>query len=89
MRKLASKHYPDPKCPNCKHSIAGPAFLSRQQLANRWGMSYRTLNNWAVLNKGPTSILIGGTLRRYELAAVIAYEQASGPPPCEVPKRIK
>lgn len=51
--------------------------LSAEQLAERWGMSSGTLENWRAKKKGPNFLRIGGakgSLIYYRMADVLAYE---------------
>lgn len=50
-------------------------FMNRSELAQRWSMSPRTLENWAVQGRGPTPRRFGKRVL-YRLADVEAYEQA-------------
>lgn len=49
--------------------------LSEQDLANRWGISVRTLQDWRYKKTGPEFIKFGGWTVRYPLKAVIGYEE--------------
>ena len=49
--------------------------LSAANLARRWHISLRTLERWRTAGKGPTSMMLGGSVR-YRLADVLAFEQA-------------
>ena len=49
--------------------------LSEQDLANRWGISVRTLQDWRYKKTGPEFIKFGGWTVRYPLKAVIRYEE--------------
>lgn len=48
-------------------------FLTRVQLAERWAMSPRTLENWAVWDRGPKFCRFGKRVM-YRLEDVLAYE---------------
>ncbi|MBN7460696.1 DNA-binding protein [Mycobacteroides abscessus subsp. abscessus] len=50
-------------------------FMNRRELAERWSMSPRTLENWAVLGRGPAPRRFGKRVL-YRLADVEAFEQA-------------
>ncbi|WP_138843656.1 helix-turn-helix transcriptional regulator [Rhodococcus pyridinivorans] len=50
-------------------------FLSRQEVADRYGIPARTLDQWASLGKGPRFIKIG-RYARYRLEDVVAWENA-------------
>jgi Helix-turn-helix domain len=47
--------------------------MGQGQLAQRWGLSPRTLERWRWLKLGPAYIKIGGRVR-YRLKDVLAYE---------------
>ncbi|MDM2407475.1 DNA-binding protein [Mycobacteroides abscessus] len=49
--------------------------MNRRELAERWSMSPRTLENWAVLGRGPAPRRFGKRVL-YRLADVEAFEQA-------------
>jgi len=49
-------------------------YLNEFQVAERWGMSHKTLQRWRVERKGPGFLKIGGTVR-YRLCDVEAFEQ--------------
>lgn len=51
------------------------AFLTQQQLAARWMMSPRTLEQWRWLGKGPRFTKIGARVL-YSDADIAAYEAA-------------
>lgn len=53
---------------------AGP-FLSETQVAERWGMSPKTLQRWRVIRVGPVYLKIGGSIR-YRLCDVERFEEA-------------
>lgn len=63
--------------------------LSQDQLADRWQISPRTLEQWRWLGKGPKFLKIGARVL-YRDADVLSYEQAqvcqntSGPLPLEM-----
>lgn len=50
-------------------------FITRPDLAKRWGMSPRTLENWAVRGRGPRPRRFGKRVL-YRLADVEAYEHS-------------
>lgn len=50
-------------------------FMNRSELAERWSMSPRTLENWAVQGRGPTPRRFGKRVL-YRASDVEAYEQA-------------
>lgn len=47
--------------------------LTQTELAERWSVTKRTLNNWRREGKGPSFVVIGNL--RYPLSAVVAWEQ--------------
>lgn len=53
-------------------------FLTTQELADRWGLSPRTLDNWRAQDKGPKYLKIGGDSFKstvlYKLRDVVEYE---------------
>jgi predicted DNA-binding transcriptional regulator AlpA len=51
-----------------------PAYLDTPELAERWGVSARTIEGWRRRRKGPAFIRIG-SLVRYSTEAVETYEQ--------------
>ena len=59
--------------------------LNETQLAERWGMTTRTLQGWRYKGKGPAYIRIGERSIFYRIEDVEAYEAASvvGAPPPE------
>ena len=48
-------------------------YLSEKHLAKQWGISYRTLQDWRLENKGPAYLKIGGGVR-YAKEAIEAFE---------------
>lgn len=38
-------------------------YLSEHELAEKWGISHRTLQRWRWLNQGPNYLKIGGRVR--------------------------
>lgn len=55
-------------------------FLTRKELATRWKMSVKALENWAItkdgaITHGPAFIRIRDRSVRYPLEAVVAYER--------------
>jgi len=60
-------------------STLGDEFLEEPEVATRWKMSRRTLQNWRANGTGPRYIKLsegrGGRVR-YPLADIQAYEQA-------------
>jgi len=59
--------------------------LNEKQLAERWGMTARTLQGWRAKGIGPSFIRIGERSIFYRIGDVEAYEAASvvGKPPAE------
>lgn len=51
--------------------------LNETQLAERWGMTKRTLQMWRAKGKGPAFIRIGERSIFYREEDVLAYEKAS------------
>jgi hypothetical protein len=51
--------------------------LNEKQLAERWGMTARTLQGWRASGKGPKFIRIGERSIFYRIEDVEAYEAAS------------
>lgn len=49
--------------------------LSQRQLAQRWGISHRTLERWRSIGFGPAFLKLGGRVA-YRLADVEAFEAA-------------
>lgn len=55
--------------------------LSQKELAARWNVTPRTLQNWHKIGKGPKRVKIGRT--GYRLSDVVAYEDAQVEEPGE------
>ena len=51
-------------------------FLNQNELASRWGMSPRTLENWRSTGKGPAYVKIGGQVR-YKFEDIKKLEEKS------------
>lgn len=56
--------------------------LTTEQLAERWGISPQTLDNWRSSKKGPDYVKMGGVIvyrledvRRYEMGNLIKIEK--------------
>ncbi|MDH5796653.1 MAG: helix-turn-helix domain-containing protein [Anaplasmataceae bacterium] len=49
-------------------------YLSEHELAEKWGISHRTLQRWRWLNQGPNYLKIGGHVR-YRPEDVEAFEK--------------
>jgi hypothetical protein len=54
-------------------NVPATPFLTRPELAERWEMAATTLENWAVLKKGPAPKRFGRRVL-YRLADIEAYE---------------
>jgi hypothetical protein len=54
--------------------------LDQHALANRWGLSIRTLERWRYLNQGPAFLKLGGRIL-YRLEDVEAFEAAQARDP--------
>jgi hypothetical protein len=57
-------------------------FLTRKELATRWKISVKCLENWAItkngkITRGPEFIRLSDRSVRYPIEAVIAFEQAN------------
>lgn len=52
------------------------AQLSERQLAARWGVTPRTLQNWRAAGKGPPFLELGINTIRYRLEDIEAYEKS-------------
>ena len=50
-------------------------YLSQKELAERWGISERTLQDWRYKNIGPEFIRIGYKTLRYTEEAICRYEE--------------
>lgn len=49
-------------------------FLNQNELASRWGMSPRTLENWRSSGKGPAYVKLGGQVR-YRITDIQKLEE--------------
>lgn len=49
-------------------------YLSEHELAEKWGISHRTLQRWRWLNQGPNYLKIGGRVR-YRPEDIEAFEK--------------
>jgi hypothetical protein len=49
--------------------------FNQRELADRWGISHRSLERWRWKRRGPPYVKIGNHVR-YELSAIEAYEAA-------------
>jgi transcriptional regulator GlxA family with amidase domain len=54
----------------------GETYLDQHQLADRWGMSPRSLERWRWQRVGPVFLKIGAKVR-YRERDIAAYEQAN------------
>ena len=54
----------------------GSARLRQRELAQRWGLSPRSLEKWRTLGIGPAYIKVGGAVR-YRIEDVLAYERSN------------
>lgn len=61
---------------NEKQKFNSAAFLNTKELAQRWGIHHRTLNNWRILKKGPRYTKLGDGSVRYAVSDIITYEQS-------------
>ena len=59
--------------------------LDQHALANRWGLSIRTLERWRYLNQGPAFLKLGGRIL-YRLEDVEAFEAAQARDPAALTK---
>lgn len=53
------------------------AFYDTKQLAERWGMAHRTLENWRQKKKGPIYMKHKGGAVRYAIADIVTYERTN------------
>lgn len=60
--------------------------LSQKELAERWGVTLRTLRNWNLAGKGPKRLDIARI--SYRLSDVIRYEEEQAVPPTAKPKQV-
>ncbi|MCQ4159217.1 helix-turn-helix domain-containing protein [Roseomonas sp. GC11] len=60
--------------------------LDQHDLANRWGLSIRTLERWRYLNQGPAFLKLGGRIL-YRLEDVEAFEAAQARDPAGAVQR--
>ena len=51
------------------------AFINTKQLAERWGMAHRTLENWRQKTVGPRYMKHKGGAVRYAIADIVTYER--------------
>jgi hypothetical protein len=63
----------DTSCPRSQPSVV--RHLNQHQLAQRWGISPRTLERWRWLGLGPAYLKLVGTVA-YRLEDIVAYEKA-------------
>jgi predicted DNA-binding transcriptional regulator AlpA len=57
--------------------------MSETEVANRWGMSPKTLQRWRTEKRGPSYIKLGKTVR-YRIEDVCAYENSQRKLPRDV-----
>lgn len=50
--------------------------MTTKELAERWGMEYRTLENWRQKKIGPRFIKLENGLVRYMISDILTYEQS-------------
>lgn len=51
--------------------------LTSKELAARWGITLRTLQDWERRGKGPKRTVLGPKAIRYSMTDVLAHEQAN------------
>ncbi|MDX7949941.1 DNA-binding protein [Lichenihabitans sp. Uapishka_5] len=61
---------------NSDSALEGAVFLTDVELAQRWGISPKTLRNNRVLGVGVPFVRLGRAVR-YAMATVVAYEAAN------------
>jgi predicted DNA-binding transcriptional regulator AlpA len=71
-RLIVMRSFADASMPNMTNNVI---YLSQRELAARWGISPRTLENWRWRNKGPTYIKLGRRRVRYRLTDIQAFER--------------
>lgn len=49
--------------------------LRAHDLAERWGLTVKTLSNWRCIGKGPTFVKVHNNVR-YRLSDVLAFEDS-------------
>jgi predicted site-specific integrase-resolvase len=54
--------------------MQSPTYLNQKKLADRWGVSPRTLERWRWRKTGPAYIKLGGKIV-YDLNDIEAYER--------------
>lgn len=57
--------------------------LTKQELAERWGITQRTLENWERKGRGPKRTTLSKKAIRYSMTDVLAYEQSNSITPTE------
>lgn len=60
--------------------------LDQQALADRWGLSIRTLERWRYLHQGPAFLKLGGRIL-YRLEDVESFEAAKARDPAGAAQR--
>lgn len=53
----------------------GKTLLTTRELAERWGLSPRTLRNWRAADYGPRWVKLNGKLAHYPMNEVIRWER--------------
>lgn len=53
------------------------AYLTTKQLADRWQVNHRTLQNWRVLKKGPRALKLENGMVRYAVSDILTYEHTN------------
>ena len=59
-------------------AIRAETFLTERDLAERWRMSPKTLQNWRVIGRGPQFWKLGNCVR-YRVADILEFEEAGSP----------
>ena len=57
--------------------------LTKTDLAKRWGITLRTLENWERKGRAPNRTSLGRKSIRYSMKDVLAYEQSNSITPTE------
>lgn len=66
------------KTPRPSSDSRAPDLLTPASLAQRWGLSEKTLANWRASSQGPAFVKLGARVR-YRLADVVAFESKPNP----------
>ena len=64
---------------NKTHPKTTKQYLSGKELANRWGVSHRTVQRWRLDGVGLPYVKIGDRIVRYSLNSIKAYEKEYRP----------